>query len=263
MFFLKVRPDPEIFSEDTLMFLSLLTIDMGSDPDRPQPGRQWLRNRYHVHQRLCMAFPSPERKAVDPDFLHPFIPEDFAPEQVHRPREKDAGFLFRVDPFPGGRAAILVQSAGLPDWHYAFHNAVGFLAAPPRILPFDPAPEKGGVYRFRIVANPTRKIDTKSLDGLKRNGKRVPVNRDRLGHWLESKGQDAGFSPVKESLRIETGYAFMKKPRAEDGQRIFSTLYEGILEVQEPGKLREAMVSGIGSAKAFGFGLLSLAPLSG
>ena len=40
------------------MYLSCLLIDVGDNPDRPRPGRLWLRNLYHVHQRLCMAFPS-------------------------------------------------------------------------------------------------------------------------------------------------------------------------------------------------------------
>ncbi len=40
------------------MYLSSLLIDVGDNPDRPRPGRLWLRNLYHVHQRLCMAFPS-------------------------------------------------------------------------------------------------------------------------------------------------------------------------------------------------------------
>ena len=51
------------------MFLSCLLIDIGDNPDRPRPGRIWLRNLYHVHQRLCMAFPSDPRKTDDRDFL--------------------------------------------------------------------------------------------------------------------------------------------------------------------------------------------------
>ena len=93
------------------MFLSCLLIDTGINPDRPRPGRMWLRNLYHVHQRLCMAFPSAPRISEDPEFLKPFKPEDFGKKQVHVKREADSGFLFRIDPEPDGRAVILVQSA--------------------------------------------------------------------------------------------------------------------------------------------------------
>src|SRR3990170_2178685 len=111
------------------MYLSCLLIDLGGNPDRPRPGRLWLRNLYHVHQRLCMAFPSASRTSDDPDYLKPFKPEDFGREQVHVPRGSDAGFLFRIDPRSGGRVVILVQSAVKPDWDYAFRNAAHLLAA--------------------------------------------------------------------------------------------------------------------------------------
>ena len=84
-----------------MMYLSALLVDVGTDPDRPRPGRLWLRNLYRVHQRLCMAFPSAARKPDDPHFLKPFKPQDFGtskPKQVHVARRTDAGFLFRIDP---------------------------------------------------------------------------------------------------------------------------------------------------------------------
>ena len=83
------------------MFLSLLHIDVGNDPDRPRPGRLWLRNLHPVHQRLCMAFPTKSRKVDDPDFLKPFATSDFGQGQVHVRRDEDSGFLFRIDPYPG------------------------------------------------------------------------------------------------------------------------------------------------------------------
>ena len=143
------------------MYLSCLLIDVGDNPDRPRPGRTWLRNLYHVHQRLCMAFPSAARKADDCHFLKPFNPDDFGveePKQVHVKRCSDAGFLFRIDPQAGGRVAVLVQSAAPPDWDYAFHNAGYFLAAPPQVKPFAPCFAVGQQWRFCLVANPIRTV---------------------------------------------------------------------------------------------------------
>ena len=48
--------------EGANVYLSRLMIDIGNDPTRERPGRLWLRNLYHVHQRLCMAFPSAATK---------------------------------------------------------------------------------------------------------------------------------------------------------------------------------------------------------
>jgi len=44
------------------------------------------------------------------------------------------------------------------------------------------------------------------------------------------------------------------------GQRLRSVLYNGLLEVTDPDLFHRALIRGIGSGKAFGFGLLSVAP---
>ncbi len=280
------------------MYLSSILVDLGTNPDRPRPGRLWLRNLYRVHQRLCMAFPTDSRKETDGQFLAPYRPEDF-PEQghlaeksanevernvlkdVHAPRNVNRGFLFRIDPQPGtGRAVILVQSAGRPDWSYAFQNADHLLAAPVEVRPFDPGFSPNRRLRFRILANPVRKVSPRSLDFAgkpfekKWIGKDVPVPTTDLAKWLErraepawsgqkdSKGKQSapGFRLVEIS-EIQSGYVYVNKSPAKDkGRRIRSARYEGVLEVTDADAFRETLVRGIGPAKAFGFGLLSVAP---
>ena len=285
------------------MYLSHLMIEVGSDPDRPRPGRLWLRNMYHVHQRLCMAFlPSDSKKKKDdPEFLKPFSPDDFpetrqiadqkpeavgaeALKHVHRPRDSESGFLFRVDPLPGASAAILVLSATQPDWDYAFHNADYLLAAPPsepRRLKVSIVP--GARFQFRLAANPVRKVTGKSRNAKgepfdeKWIGKHVPVPADEasLRDWLERRAEPRwsaarnsedkqhppGFRLV-EITGIQTGYVYFNKTRdAAKGQRLRSARFEGILEVSNPDDFRKTLICGIGPAKAFGFGLLSVAPL--
>lgn len=246
------------------MFLSCLLIDTGINPDRPRPGRTWLRNLYHVHQRLCMAFPSAPRKSHDADFLKPFDPADFG--QVHVARGADSGFLFRIDPGPAGRAMILVQSAVEPDWDYAFQNAGFLLAAPAEIKEYDPAFAAGQRLRFRLAANPTRKLSQHSCERDGKQvaerwiGKRVPVPADQLDRWLARQAVAAGFSIASDSVTVQAGYIYVSKTRDGNGQRLRSVRYDGILEVTDPDKFRNTLVSGIGPGKAFGFGLLSVAP---
>ncbi|MFH1069490.1 MAG: type I-E CRISPR-associated protein Cas6/Cse3/CasE [Candidatus Glassbacteria bacterium] len=303
------------------MFLSRLTIDVGDNPDRPRPGRLWLRNLYRVHQRLCMGFPSDSRKSTDRDFLSPYCPEDF-PEQrhladrsakeveqeilkdVHARRDVDRGFLFRIDPQPGGRVVILVQSAKKPDWDYAFHNASHLLAAPWECKEIDPCFTEGQRLRFRFVANPTKKIGTikkkerlgytkDELRAVKgRHGKRIPVpsvdeiekwhrdnpNEDvrtficsKLLDWLAHQAEISGFSLERDFITVQPGYSYFKKPgngsteeredkRKYDEARPRSVRYEGILRVTDPERLKEILIRGIGPGKAFGFGLISVAP---
>jgi CRISPR system Cascade subunit CasE len=264
------------------MYLSSLLIDMGDNPDRPRPARLWLRNLYHVHQRLCMAFPSDPRLKHDPEFLAPYDPCNFPEQrhladkkktevdpdilkQVHAKRDQDSGFLFRIDPLSGGRTMILIQSALWPNWDYAFHNARYLLAAPPQVKSFNPYLTKGESFRFRLVANPTKRLSKNSLeaDGQpveeKWIGKRVPVRDEQLFDWLVRRAEPAGFSVKQDCVNIQPGYIYVNKTRDGQGQRLRSVRYEGLLQITDPDGLRETVIQGIGPGKAFGFGLLSIA----
>lgn len=48
--------------------------------------------------------------------------------------------------------------------------------------------------------------------------------------------------------------------KSGQGQRLRSVRYDGTLSVTDPVKFHQTLCSGIGPAKAFGFGLLSIAP---
>lgn len=250
------------------MYLSSLLVNTGDNPDRPRPGRLWLRNRYRVHQRLCMAFPSQERKERDPLFLEPYRPRHFGVGDVHIERDIESGFLYRVDPVPAAGAVILVQSARVPDWHYAFQNADYLLAAPPEVRTLIPSWRDGDVLRFRLQANATRKVDTKSSEDRKRrHGRRVPLPREKLVDWLERKATRAGFELLSVS-RVDTGYVYFEKDKPQqDGAfekgkpqrgRLFSVVYDGVLRVTDSQSFGSALASGLGPQKAFGFGLLTV-----
>jgi len=266
------------------MYLSCLLINVGDNPDRPRPGRLWLRNMYRVHQRLCMAFPSTERVSADPEFLMPFIPKAFGDVKIARSHAQ--GFLFRVDSLRGNRAMIIVQSAREPDWNYAFHNAEHFLAGPPLCRPFEDSKhfKTNDPLHFRLLANPVRKVSKKSLgiDGKPLNqkwlGKEVPVPMADLEKWLLRRAEP-GWSPPKnkkesgqkqpppgfkiESIsNIHSGFVNISKGRDDEhgkATRRRSALYQGILRVTNPEHFRATLNRGIGPGKAFGFGLLSVA----
>ena len=274
------------------MYLSCLLIDVGDNPDRPRPGRLWLRNRYRVHQRLCMAFPYPQTKANDPAFLSPYQPCGFRdprpescavnlsqqeprpcatadPRPVHVPRDAEHNFLFRVDPQPGGSAAIIVLSALEPDWDYAFHNARHLLRCCDT-RPFSPTFSQGQALYFRLLANPTKRLRKDSLDTCGRPiaarwiGNRVPVNNNNLEQWLVSRSERCGFHLIRPLENLNAGYLYVNRTRnADKGQRLRYVRYDGVLEVADPVRLRDTLITGIGPAKAFGFGLLSVAPAPG
>ncbi len=258
------------------MYLSSLLINTGNDPDRPRPARVWLRNLYRVHQRLSMAFPSGDSKTADPFFLQPFDPASFTQALNNgEQRSPGRGLLFRVDHSSNGRSVILVQSAIIPDWAYAFQNTE-FLAAPSQVRPFNPQFEPGAHLRFRLLANPTKKIGTvqksartnpnpaEPLTKKQLNGHRRFVPNDQLDAWLESRAETSGFR-ILHKEPVVPGYILALKNKDSEkgaGTRFRSALYSGVLSVEDPTAFRQTLIQGIGPAKAFGFGLLSVAPIS-
>lgn len=182
--------------------------------------RQWLSNPYRVHQRLCMAC------------------------------EKDPRILFRVEESHEG-PRILVQSQVQPNWQVAFKD-FPVLVAPPQWKPFNLNLVPGAHYHFRLSANPTKKHCGKR-QGL------MTVEQQTM--WLERKLKTAGATLL--GCRVTpTGFAHSKKTSRNEVEDIshFSVVYDGTLQVQDARLLEDAIRSGIGSAKGFGFGLLSLAP---
>jgi CRISPR system Cascade subunit CasE len=286
------------------MFLSLLHVNVGDDPERDQPGRQWLRDIYRVHQRLWMAFPDGARRAEDPNFLGPWdgpaIPDP-------KPTRREAGFLFRIE--RDGCPRILVQSAQRPDWEYAFQNAPYLLASDPdrrpRVREFDPAPRRRQAYRFRLLANVVSSKSVVHPDGRTRTTRSgltifrrrrtevlvhpepipdpLPVDPgqcerlllarwDPWRKWLEGIGAERGFRVVDtpaSPLLMEAIYVSVRNPGKGHGgsnkpidRRYNAGLFNGILICTDANQLRDALVNGIGHAKAFGFGLLSIAPVA-
>ena len=237
---------------------------------RWSPGRGWAAQPYRVHQRLSMAFPSDERKKNDQQGIQPYKPEDFLTPrpngQGYGVARSQGGFLFRIE--GGPEPHVVVRSVIEPDWNYAFQNAPELLRdAEPirfrqRTYRFDADPQKTK-FAFRLLANPTMRATPTSppAGGYRLNrkpGEKRPRHalREESGQrdWLMRKAAEAGFA-------VEGG--FVVTPLGDvrhKEKRWFSVLFEGTLTVADLPRFADALVQGIGSGKAFGFGLLSLAP---
>ena len=137
-----------------------------------------------------------------------------------------------------------------------------------------PDPERTGIVR-RPEAEGSRWWSQRA-DG-KRIGKRVEIRREeeRLA-WLARRGADFDGFELKAARLVNGEVA----PAGDDGVRFWQTranpngallsrdrrltfgtaLFEGRLVVTDATKFRDAWSTGIGPGKAFGCGLLSLAP---
>jgi CRISPR system Cascade subunit CasE len=198
------------------------------------------------------------------------------------PRES-LGVLFRLDKSADGRLALLVQSSEVPDWtklpsgYLSVASAFEDEGPNPAVRSIDAmlgAFAVGAELRFRLRANPTKKIDTKTgSDGKRRNGRRVPLRTEaERAAWLKRKGEQHGFRvldveqsgppTLSQLIDVTEGRAIGYRPGSNPEQEkmtFASTVFEGRLAVTNANAFRETVTNGIGSGKAFGFGLLSLA----
>lgn len=121
-------------------------------------------------------------------------------------------------------------------------------------------------YRFSLRANPTKKLNPKGPDGLRHGqGKRVPLRELKDLHgWMERKATAAGFEAEYGTLRImPRGLQHFAKEKERALGTVGAVNFEGCLRVLDHDAFKNAFANGIGSAKAFGFGLLLIAPLDG
>ena len=172
----------------------------------------------------------------------------------------DAGrLLFRLEPEQGPDGpVVLVQTENFPDWQPLLANGYLLRADGPKA--FEPELHDEQVLRFRLLANPVKKVE----------GRRIPLKHSEARHehdktywdWLHRRAELAGFSVLQaHDAPARTAPARPEK-RTYRKREIphFGVRFDGVLRVTDPAKLRDALRSGIGPAKAFGFGLLSLAP---
>lgn len=164
-------------------------------------------------------------------------------------------FLTRLDARPEGWRLLMVSplEPTQPGWC----PAAGWRS---REIP--PEYFSRARYQFQLRANPCRKIRVDHPDGArKKNGRRVPLtSREELATWLRHKGESGGFSLEEDGLQIlREGAGRFRK----EGQRpgLHSAVdFRGHLVIREAGQFHDTFTHGVGSAKAFGFGLLVLAP---
>ena len=216
-----------------MIYVSLLTLDAAL-PDT----RRLLSDPYRVHQKLLNAWEDGEGGRV----------------------------LFRID--EGRPPRILVHSPAPADWERAFPQG-RLLAAEALQKEVELRFAVGQTLRFLLRANPTvrrpaRDPETGEVD-FARPGKRVGLLREEeQRNWLESQGEVraladgptvGGFRVIEVELRNRREVVSFRQRTRVTHQAVD---FEGLLEVTDPAALVNTVANGVGPAKGFGFGLLSL-----
>jgi CRISPR system Cascade subunit CasE len=206
--------------------LAQVTLDFAT------AARLGLRDCYDWHQKVWKAFPGRDGERRD--------------------------FLTRLDQRREGFRLLIVSPTQpeRPEW----------CPPDPESWKTKPIPETYFTrrrYAFQLCANPTKKVSKELPDGsLTKNGRRVPLRkREELVDWIKRKGDQGGFAVDEATLRtFSRGREYFKK-NGQDGLHS-AVEFQGVLAVTDPAKFHETFTGGIGSAKAFGFGLLVIAPVA-
>lgn len=220
------------------MYLSKLELN-----PRSREACRDLASAYELHRTLAHAFPN--RAGEDYRTVH--------------------GVLFRVEPAvnPAAPPCVLVQSTTAPNWSELPLDYLHSTQCKPLALSF----REGQILGFRLVANPTKKIVREG----QRQGKRVPLfdttsKQDELSPaqlWLRRKAELSGFEVLHaftEAFTLPSAWSpTATRSLSKQQLPLYGVRFDGVLRVRAPQRLVEALAQGLGPAKAFGFGLLSLA----
>ena len=198
------------------------------------------------------------RNVVDQPYrLHQLVMQGF-PDGVNR---ESANVLHRLDQTYNG-LTLLVQSSIQPAWGSLDPNLLL------TVDPFDPLPnpaiqtladlglQNGRILTFRLRANPTIKKVRRDENGNRHNSNRVPlVHEDKQLGWLQKRAEQSGFILLDTQINPEGKQTDYRKKLT-----IYTILINGRLQITDAALFNQALRQGIGPAKAFGCGLLSLAP---
>ena len=233
---------------------------------RSRAVRRDLADAFQMHRTVMSAFPQlTKRDRRDPD---------------------SGSILWRVDDDQrSGVTMLIVQSELAPDWQPLLDRQPDYVASPlgTDVPPLDTKERQlsfaaGQMLSFRLRANPTKKV---KADGRKNGIRAGLVTEEEQLAWLQRKADAGGFrlrsavvipeeSPEPRRTR-PSKQAHDEDSSPDAGMSVATAIqvagkmthvavrFEGILQVVDPAAFQQTLRCGIGSAKGFGFGLLSLA----
>ncbi|WP_433226002.1 type I-E CRISPR-associated protein Cas6/Cse3/CasE [Actinomadura formosensis] len=219
-------------------------------------------NTGRVGARKLLASPQTMHAAVMTSFAE-------APSPGDGPR-----VLWRLDRDGAADTHLCIVSPMRPDLTHLVEQAGWPTTA--RWETFDYAPflkrlTKGDTWGFRLTANPVHSIRRRDSEPTKVTAHLTP---SRQLNWLLKQEEKAGFKVAEKStekqlvpghdthdLLIHGRRQFRFAKRGNGGQvTLVAVTFDGRLEITDPDAFRLTLTQGLGRAKAYGCGLMTLAP---
>lgn len=190
-----------------------------------------------------VVFSKDAKRLYDPRACHQFVCGAFGITHTNRDEMDSSALLYRME-----RNFLLAQSRVEPDWSRTDLSLVQSVA----IKQFTPVFMEGGFYEFTFTGNPVKRLRSTEDGPAKLAG--LYSDPDRFD-WLQRKGDLHGFTPLTASILRVNDH------RNAPGEfAIHLVTFTGSLRVDDADLFSQAFVTGVGRGKAYGAGLISLAP---
>ena len=222
------------------MFLTRFQIN----PQR-RDARKLLASPQAMHAAVMAGFPDPPKPGTD------------------------GRVLWRIDHTESHQVLLYIASPTEPDLTHLVEQAGWPTTQRWQTRPYGPfltSLQPGQQWAFRLTANPTR-----SGRNPRKNTENAPTQR--FGHvtvaqqraWILSRSEPNGFR-IASGVDGEPDLIIHRRSTEtfrRNGSMVTMRIatYDGRLEVTDPDMLRRTLVRGLGHGKAYGCGLLTLAPV--
>jgi len=190
-----------------------------------------------------------------PNLIHGAVESAFPGERKRN--------LWRID-YLNGKCYLLVLSQEIPDLSAVLQQFGAETASPAwetkEYGPFLERIQAGSVWRFRLVANPTKSCARGDESEKRRGVVHAQITPRYQEDWLQSRADKHGFTLEQDSFMVTHSkwYVFNKDGNQKNKVTLLAVAYEGILTVTVPELFRQTLVSGIGRGKAYGLGLMTI-----
>jgi CRISPR system Cascade subunit CasE len=216
------------------------------------------------------------RLLTSPQSLHAAVMASFAERPEHR--GQGPRVLWRLDHRSRSEVLLYVVSPDRPDLTHLVEQAGWPTTGGWQTKPYAPFLDRlaaQDTWAFRLTANPVHSIRRHDAEPTKRTAHLTP--RHQLD-WLLRRQTDAGFAVVERPeprpdgldgpwhevvVHNRSDLAFGKRSESDTRAHkvtLTRVTFDGRLRVLDPVALRRTLTAGLGKAKAYGCGLMTLAP---
>jgi CRISPR system Cascade subunit CasE len=200
-----------------------------------------------------------------PQAMHAAVRAAFAVPEDHE--RAGTRTLWRLDTPAAAAVHLYVVSPGRPDLTHLVEQAGWPTTETWVTRDYDAllsSLHPGQHWAFRLTANPTH--SGRKTAEAKDTQRFAYLREEEQAGWLVGRASRHGFALATQqdgqpNLRLHRRQTQTFK-RGMDAVTLTTVTYDGILQVTDADAFRQALTSGIGHAKAYGCGLLTIAPAS-